>query len=82
MSVYMTTDSLGTALFCAASPAMAACRGTDMYRAEGAAVTARHGRFADRTRVLGLRNIPVNVDLPFLKQPPIRVPQPPRERNP
>lgn len=82
MSGYMTTDSPGIALCCAAGAAMAARWGTDTYRAEEAALTARLRRFADATRMSGLQHLPVNVILPSLKQPPIRVPQSSRERNP
>lgn len=78
MKPYMTIDEPGTLLPYRASQFESARRGSAMSGSAEAALIRRH---VDGNVVLDGR-AHLTVDLSSVKQPPIEVPHPPRERNP
>ncbi|MFD2420427.1 hypothetical protein [Amycolatopsis pigmentata] len=78
MKPYITIDEPGTLLSYRTLPFGSACWGSAMA---GSAEAALLRRRVDGNVVLGHRARLI-VDLSSVKQPPIEVPHPPRERNP
>lgn len=79
MKPYVTFDEPGILLSRWASQSGSVCGGSAMPGAVEAALIRRR---VDGNLVLGASRAHVTVDLSSVEQPPIQVPQPPRERNP
>lgn len=79
MKPSVTLDAPGTLLSHRTSQTGSVCRGSAR---SGAAEATLIRRRVDGNVVLSAYRAHVSVDLSFVKQPPIQVPQPPRERNP